>query len=95
MKKELQKLKTCLFGFIGKKGRGREIGMRIIRKGIGNWKEKERKKIVGKKKCPRCKCKFEFEYEDTYKALSIIRVENYYVDCPHCGKVIYLCHTGE
>ena len=51
--------------------------MRIIRKGISNWKEKERKKIVGKKKCPRCKCKFEFEYEDTYKALSIIRVENY------------------
>ena len=54
--------------------------MRIIRKGISNWKERERKKIVGKKKCPRCKCKFEFEYEDTYKALSIIRVENYYVD---------------
>lgn len=71
--------------------------MRIIRKGISNWKERERKKIIGKKKCPRCKCKckFEFEYEDTYKALSIIRVENYYVDCPHCGKAIYLCHTGE
>ena len=26
--------------------------MRIIRKGISNWKERERKKIIGKKKCP-------------------------------------------
>ena len=74
--------------------------MRIIRKGISNWKEREKKKIIGKKKCPRCKCKFEFEYEDTYKALSIIRVENYYVDCPHCGKAIltngkYCPHCGE
>ena len=43
--------------------------MRIIKKGISNWKERERKKILRKKKCPRCKCKFEFEYPHFCKEL--------------------------
>lgn len=48
------------------------------------------KRIPKKVKCPRCKCKFSFEFGDCYKALSVLQVLNYYVDCPCCKKSIYL-----